>query len=98
MSHLSHLRHSLGHRRDTPAWDKVRLAALETKSWEEFITWLRNRTGQAEIIHEGKLDGRLAEWLQAFDPIVAEVKFRLILNEIKWLQHKQKTEKVKHEN
>lgn len=70
---------------------------LDEKSWEEFITWLRDHTGQAEIVHEGKLDGRLAEWLQTFDPIVAEVKFRLILNEIKWLQHKQKTEKTKRE-
>jgi hypothetical protein len=70
---------------------------LDEKGWEEFITWLRDHTGQ-EIVQEGKLDGRLAEWLQAFDLIVAEVKYRLILNEIKWLQHKQKTEKVKREN
>ncbi len=70
---------------------------LDEKSWEEFITWLRDHTGQAEIVHEGKLDGRLAEWLQTFDPILAVIEFRLILNEIKWLHHKQKTEKVKRE-
>ncbi len=70
---------------------------LDEKRLKEFITWLRDHTGQAEIVHEGKLDGRLAEWLQAFAPIVAEVKYRLILNEIKWLQHKQKTEKTKRE-
>ncbi|MCG2739620.1 MAG: hypothetical protein L6300_05205 [Syntrophaceae bacterium] len=63
---------------------------LDEKSWEEFITWLRDRTGQAEIIHEGKLDGRLAEWLQTFDPTLAVIKYRLILNEIKWLQHKNR--------
>ena len=70
---------------------------LDEKGWEEFITWLRDRTGQAEIVHAGKLDGRLAEWLQTFDPILAVIEFWLILNEIKWLHHKQKTEKVKRE-
>jgi hypothetical protein len=69
---------------------------LDEKGWEEFITWLRDHTGQ-EIVQEGKLDGRLAEWLQAFDPTLVVIEFRLILNEIKWLQHKQKTEKTKRE-
>ena len=70
---------------------------LDEKRLKEFITWLRDHTGQAEIVHEGKLDGRLAEWLQAFDPTLVVIEFRLILNEIKWLQHKQKTEKTKRE-
>jgi len=71
---------------------------LDEKRLKEFITWLRDRTGQAEIVHAGKLDGRLAEWLQTFSPTLAVIEYRLILIEIKWLQHKQKTEKTKREN
>ncbi len=70
---------------------------LDEKRLKEFITWLRDHTGQAEIVHEGKLDGRLAEWLQTFDPISAVIEFRLILSEIKWVHDKQKTEQTKHE-